>query len=59
MTIKTHLTQALDVMPEETFSFRTTEANKTFGAGVPAHEGHRATLDGERGSWPGWPRELI
>ena len=31
-TIKTNVTQALDVMPEENFTFKTTPANKTFGA---------------------------
>ena len=31
-TIKTNVTQALDVMPEENFNFKTTPANKTFGA---------------------------
>jgi uncharacterized damage-inducible protein DinB len=30
--IKANLTQALDVMPEEHFTFQTTPANKTFGA---------------------------
>jgi hypothetical protein len=30
--VKASLTQALDVMPEEHFNFKTTKANKTFGA---------------------------
>jgi len=31
-TIKTNVTQALDYMPEADFNFKTTPANKTFGA---------------------------